>query len=221
VVGAIKLKFVNLKSLELLNYRQFRKTTVDFSLSNSKPFTIIEGKNGFGKSNILNAITWCFYGIEEHLKDVEKEESEPIINTREINELKEGGRISAKVVVKLKTDQGDIKIEREIWGRKSGGKFYTDDKSNFRILQQDEKGDWGESFYPTYVINKILPQIVIRFFFFDGEQLRQFFEKISQEDVKNAIFDISQISLIDLAISNLSKVVSDYRVQNKTDDPEL
>ena len=124
------MKFVNIRSLELHNYRQFKYTKVDFSQDKKKPFTIIEGKNGFGKSNILNALTWCFYGVEEHLKHAKDEEAEPIINTREINSIKDGDRINAKVTVKLSTDKGDIKIEREIWGRKSGGKFYLDEITN-------------------------------------------------------------------------------------------
>ena len=207
--------------MELYNYRQFKDTKVDFSQDKQKPFTIIEGKNGFGTSNILNALTWCFYGFEEHLKNAKDEEAEPIINSREINSLEDGGRTSAKVIVKLSTDKGDIKIEREIFGRKSRGGFFLDETTNFQILQQSERGNWEQSLYPTYVINRILPQIVIRFFFFDGEQLRQFFENISHEDVKNAIFDISQVSLIDLAMSNLNKVLSDYRAEDKSENPKL
>jgi DNA sulfur modification protein DndD len=207
--------------MELYNFRQFKEAKVDFSQNKQKPFTIIEGKNGFGKSNLLNALTWCFYGVEEHLKNIGEEEAEPIINTREITKLKDGERISTKVIIKLATDKGDIKIEREIWGRKSAGKFYMDESSSFQILQQNERGNWDQSVYPTYVINRILPQIVTRFFFFDGEQLRRFFENINPEDVKNAIFDISQVSLIDHAITNLNKALSDYRAEDKSDDPRL
>jgi len=215
------MKFVNIKSIELQNYRQFKEAKVEFSQDKDRPFTIIEGKNGFGKSNLLNALTWCFYGVEEHLKHAKEEESEPIVNTREINSLKDGERTKAKVTVKLSTDKGDIKIEREIWGRKSGGKFYLDEEPHFQILEQGERGNWEQAIYPNYRINRILPQIVIRFFFFDGEQLRQFFENISQKDVQDAIFDISQVSLIDLASTHLSQILSDYRAEDKSDDPRL
>ena len=111
------MNFVNIKSIELHNYRQFKDTKVDFSQDKQKPFTIIEGKNGFGKSNILNALTWCFYGFEEHLKNARDEETEPIINSREISSLKDGERTNAKVIVKLSTDKGDIKIEKILYRR--------------------------------------------------------------------------------------------------------
>jgi DNA sulfur modification protein DndD len=215
------MKYVNLKSIELYNFRQFKEAKVEFAQNKKKPFNVIEGKNGFGKSNLLNALTWCFYGTEEHLKNIGEEEAEPIINTREINKLREGERISAKVIIKLATDKGDIRIEREVWGRKSGGRFYLDESTTPQILQQNDRGNWDEVKYPTFVINRILPQIVTRFFFFDGEQLRQFFGNISQEDVKNAIFDISQVSLIENAITSLNKVLADYRAEDKSDDPEL
>jgi DNA sulfur modification protein DndD len=215
------MQTVNIKSIELQNYRQFKDTKVDFSQDRKKPFTIIEGKNGFGKSNLLNALTWCFYGIEEHLKHAKDEEAESIINSKVINALKDGERANAKVIVKLSTNKGDIMIEREVFGRRSGGTFYLDEDTDFQILEQNERGDWNKSIYPTYIINRILPQIVMRFFFFDGEQLRQFFENISQQDVKDAIFDISQVSLIDFSINSLNKVLSDYRAEDKSDDPRL
>lgn len=216
------MKYINLKSIELCNFRQFKNAKIEFSQDKKKPFTIIEGKNGFGKSNLLNAITWCFYGEEQHLKGADTEEIEPIINTREINQLKDGERINTRVIIKLSTDIGERKIERSIWGRKSAGKFYLDDTSqSFQVMQQNTRGDWETALNPNYVINKILPQIVTRFFFFDGEQLREFFKNISQEDVKNAIFDISQISLIEIAINNLGKVLSDYRSEDKSNDPKL
>ena len=62
-----------LKKVELRNYRQFEDGAAVFSTKKNQPFTIIEGRNGFGKSNILNAITWCFYGIEQHLKNTNDE----------------------------------------------------------------------------------------------------------------------------------------------------
>lgn len=214
------MKWIKLKSIELENFRQFKEAKIEFSTTDNKPFSIIEGKNGFGKSNILNAITWCFYGLEEHLKNVSDEESEPIINTNAIVNIKDNERVCAKVTVFIATDERDIKIERSIWGKKYNGKFHIEDSSNFHILERDGH-NWNQSLYPTVVINRILPQIVMKFFFFKGEELTLFFENISQDDVKNAIFDISQVTLIDLSVTNLEKLLQDYRAEDKNDDPRL
>ena len=45
------------------NFRQFRGTTkVDFSCDPEKNVTIILGDNTFGKTTLLQAFNWCFYG---------------------------------------------------------------------------------------------------------------------------------------------------------------
>ena len=52
-----------IKSLRMENFRQFKGTTkVDFSCDPEKNVTIILGDNTFGKTTLLQAFNWCFYG---------------------------------------------------------------------------------------------------------------------------------------------------------------
>ena len=52
-----------IKTLRMENFRQFRGTTkVDFSCDPEKNVTIILGDNTFGKTTLLQAFNWCFYG---------------------------------------------------------------------------------------------------------------------------------------------------------------
>ena len=52
-----------IKTLRMENFRQFRGTTkVDFSCDPNKNVTIILGDNTFGKTTLLQAFNWCFYG---------------------------------------------------------------------------------------------------------------------------------------------------------------
>ena len=52
-----------IKSLRMENFRQFKGTTkVDFSCDPEQNVTIILGDNTFGKTTLLQAFNWCFYG---------------------------------------------------------------------------------------------------------------------------------------------------------------
>ena len=52
-----------IKSLRMENFRQFKGTTmVEFSTDPMRNVTIILGDNTFGKTTLLQAFNWCFYG---------------------------------------------------------------------------------------------------------------------------------------------------------------
>lgn len=45
------------------NFRQFRGTTkLEFSCDSERNVTIILGDNTYGKTTLLQAFNWCFYG---------------------------------------------------------------------------------------------------------------------------------------------------------------
>jgi len=54
---------IQIFEIEIEDYRQYvDNQTIDLRNSSDKHINIVEGQNGSGKSNILNAITLCFYG---------------------------------------------------------------------------------------------------------------------------------------------------------------
>ena len=103
-----EIKFI---SIEIENYRQYYGTNKINFTSRDEGFTVIFGKNGEGKSNLLNAINWCLYKYEPHGigEDLTGHKSEnrslPIINTRYITETKE--ETSANVKVDIWIQKGD------------------------------------------------------------------------------------------------------------------
>lgn len=213
------MKSIAIKSLELVNYRQFIKETVDFSTQSGKNIIVVEGKNGFGKSNIFNAITWCFFGVEEHLRPDDR--SLPMCNTKVFKELKVNGSVKTSVKVVLDTDDGLKEIERTIITHKTGdGAYYSDKKSELKIAECTKK-NWKISPYPEYVISRILPKDMRHFFFIDGEKLRQLFENINPEQVRKSIFDLSQITLLQNAIDHLDYVKGSFRTGIKGKEPQV
>ena len=95
---------IRLISLELNNYRQFYgEQRVDFS-SREEGFTTLLGKNGEGKSNLLNAISWCFYKKEPHGKK-QMNVGVPILNIKYLTETEEGH--TARTSVKILLQEGN------------------------------------------------------------------------------------------------------------------
>ncbi|MDG6219513.1 MAG: ATP-binding protein, partial [Candidatus Thermoplasmatota archaeon] len=187
------MKF-SIDSIELSNYRQFKGDhCLKFHYYPEKNVSIILGKNGAGKSNILNAITWCLYGIEIHSDNKMSNSSDmPIINASVISELDIGREASAKVKITLNTQQGLWIIERMIVGFKNPQGMLTYEYGNLKVIRKlkDETIiDEGEN--TQVLFNNLLPVDLRNFFFIDGEQLREFFKFRSPEKVAKAIEQVS------------------------------
>ena len=58
---------LRIDTIKLENYRQYKDATIEFSRDPKRMLTVLRGNNGVGKTNIMNAITWCLYGKENHL----------------------------------------------------------------------------------------------------------------------------------------------------------
>jgi DNA sulfur modification protein DndD len=214
-----------ISSISLSNYRQYSGTQVlDFKIDKIKNVSLILGKNGAGKSNLLNAITWCLYGIEIHKsKDKYDSSGMPVINTSALKRLKNNQNITAEVIIHLITDTGPWTIKRTLDGGKSAlGDFYFDEASKLTVIHPvygQDKIDKGDD--TQILINNLLPEALKNFFFIDGEQLREFFKISTPENIAKAIDIVSQLELVYKAADHLSKVENNLRKSVKNSTPQL
>lgn len=212
-----------ISSIELTNFRQYRgKQTVDFLYDKKKNVAIIIGKNGAGKSNLLNALTWCFYGIETHT-DYEDNEKMPIVNTGELSSLQANQKTQAEVRIYLDTDNGPWTIKRTIGGGKhTNGNIYIDPDSTLSVAHPVGGQDRVETGKDTEVlINNLLPVDLKQFFFMDGEKLREFFNKDTAENIGESIEKISQLDLMYKAEEHLDVLEKEIRKNVKESTPRL
>lgn len=209
---------MQIDSLTLKNYRQYKDEKIVFSSeNNNKNFNVIQGTNGSGKTNILNAITWCLYGRELHL---EKSKGLPIYNTILMDELKSENVISTEVELRLRDDEnGIIIITRKLNLRKSENgaikvipsSFSNSEDGSELIMQREADRDIVTIENPEYVINMLIPEKLEEYFFFDGERLDNYFTKTSSENIHEAVFRISQLGLFEKLISHLDERKKDLR----------
>lgn len=81
---------MRIKSIEIKNLRQLKDVMIRFDKDNDEnDLHVILAENGVGKTNILNAITWCLYNKEMHLRD--KENALEIVNSQVVEEKRNYG----------------------------------------------------------------------------------------------------------------------------------
>lgn len=193
-------------SITLNDYRQYKGEQKIDLIRNDRHINVIEGQNGAGKSNILNSITLCFYGTEEHLKD-EKEgglETFPLVNRDRLEDLDEDETAKGYVEIELGENEPEYVFKREFTTVKTPSGFNST-IGDLR-LQRRVNRDWKPVDNPHTYLNEILPTRVHEYFLFDGERLHEFFEEGYPERVQTAILDVSHIELLNRSLDHLEKM---------------
>jgi len=201
-----------IESIKLTNFRQYQEVDLNITKPNkNKSFTIIQAPNGVGKSNFFNAIIWCLYDKEINLSKEDKRL--PLINTISLKENK--GASEVKVEIKMRDEKDrPVLISRE-------QNFYYDqegrikkDPSKLKMVREINKNMIVVS-DPEYILSQLMPESIKEYFFFDGERLDNYFRKEGAESIKNAVFKISQIELLNKIITHLNEKHQTFSRENK------
>lgn len=201
---------MRIESIQIHNFRQYRDEQISFpKVQGKKDIHIIIGENGEGKTNILNALTWCLYGEELHLGD--RNTAIYTINSSVVNDLRskgeEQGVMSVKVVLSDSdsqieferiatyhiTDSDAVCINQNITAYVSGGARGGD------IIEQKEEVDMW--------ISRYVPREINEYIFFDGELLDRYFKEAQRSNIENGIKNLTQATILEKTIKGLDNYV--------------
>jgi len=213
---------MKLKSLKLKNYRQYKDVQIIFSDPQNKAMiTVLEGANGAGKTNILNAITWCLYGQEMHISI--KDKGLPIINNITLSELEIGKYAMVEVTLVTEDNIGNLaSFNRRLDTLKTKDNVKESLPSTLRVaFKSSDSKDWSISKEPELRAEKLLPRNIQEYFFFDGERLNKYFISGPRKEIKNEVFQISQLNYFDQVIDHFEKLGADYAKEVSLVSPKI
>lgn len=216
---------IQIFEIEIEGYRQYReKQKIPLETTPNEHINVIEGQNGSGKSNILNAITLCFYGEETHTEsnDGDGLESDPLVNKKWLQELDPGESAQGHIEIKLGKDQPEYAFRRtfstarqeNIIDQDREEEQYNSSIGELRLRQRFGGNDWRPNPNPENILREILPTHVHEYFLFDGEQLDEFFKTGYTDHVRAAVLDVSHIELLNSAVQHLGKVQRDFEKES-------
>lgn len=236
---------IKITSIKLENYRQYLGIcNVPFP-SREDGFSVIIGENGAGKSNLLNAINWCFYKKEPHTK---KNKGYGIINSNYLESIKNGNIANMLVQIDLQKGDDHYRISRVLNVIKNEYQYedagsqtpilkmteahgyplpvgceVMESQSNFEILikRKDEKDfHMDKTTSMDILMNEILPESLSSYFILDGEFLEKFWSGIQK--VRVGIEQISQLHLLTSTVTHLEQLkknvptIGDQEIDNLT-----
>jgi len=216
---------MRIKKIILSNYRQFKDIEITFTKKCESDLHIIIGKNGTGKTNILNALNWCLYYEEPHLS--RNSQQLPLINLQSIDEAEDGENKYVKVEVWVEITENRYFIftrrvvyiiykneKNEKYPKKQHTEFevkFTNEKGNTNIFQNEEA---------DFFVERFVPKAIREFFFFDGERLDNYFKEATAERIRHTITLISQVDLLENRIERrLSDILKEFRKEAGKENP--
>lgn len=184
-----------LESIILKNFRQYyQEQKIDFSISSTKNVTVIHGENGSGKTALLNAFSWCLY------EKLDLPNPDNIINEHAIDELKENEEVECSVTLNFSDNDKKYTLVRRVRAVKKNNQityFEPEVVLNCKINGQLEEID-----NPTVEINRIIPENLRTYFFFDGERIDNLSKEEGSDDIKNAIKNIMGLEILERAMNH-------------------
>lgn len=206
-------------SIEIKNFRQYKSLELNFPKRTDHDLHIIIADNGIGKTNILNAITWCLYGEEPHLGNSSK--SLPKVNLAALQEASDNGDLKIDVTVSIHAEDDGNQI---IFIRKASFSVETEfeSKSELTVLHNDGSGDILESEEKaSEYVEKYMPKRIQEYFYFDGEQLDNYFMDDDNNKIRETIHNISQVDVVTRVKQRLSEVAASLKVNAGKKRPDI
>ncbi|MFB8382559.1 AAA family ATPase [Streptomyces rubiginosohelvolus] len=188
---------MKLLKLTLENFRAFYgRQVLDLGVEDGKPAVLIFGNNGAGKTTLLNAFAWALYG--KFSDDVEQQHR--VIHDQKWAEASMGAPISASVELKFEHSGVVFLARREV----ATAKGAEEQVAVAATLTLTEIKDGESKTVPNGQdrIEKILPEGLRRFFFFNGERMEKMFTgEDNNGEVKQAIKTLMDLEPMERAIS--------------------
>lgn len=205
-------------------FRIYQSEKIEFSTDKKKNVTVIKGDNGTGKTTILSAFSWVFYGVVEEPLVLDE-----MLNKKRKFEMKDGEIETAGVRVSITEHGHEYLISRTQKFKK------VSDSETVKIGEPDyvviDKADPANPIKDKNFFESMIPKDLKGFFFFDGERIDRLAKIDGRAEIKKAILDILGLTTLENIDEAIREVQSDYNkkvkkasksevIQQLTDDYE-
>ncbi len=207
---------MKLERIVLENFRQYYgQQKLNFARDRERNVTVIHGINGAGKTSLFLALNWCLYGRNvENIKVVDNVGE--LVSKEAINQAKPGEQVQASVMIAFLHNGHRYTVKRTLTGSKLlTGKLALNELDQFTMMRQGTSGRTEPVMNPLGTMNAILPVNAREYFFFDGEKIDNFSKPEASAQVKDAIYLVLKLEMLERSRRHLENTATNYRKELK------
>jgi DNA sulfur modification protein DndD len=204
---------VKLLSVHISNFKLLEDIKLSFSVDPKRPLTVVRAENGSGKTSLLYALQWGFFGSRGLPAEAQ--------NLRLISSACETGKpVTVQVMIEFEhTDEAGISTRYRLVRTKMQTPRADDvvdqGAEKLRLLRIS---DQGETEVDAALIDKLLPLRLKDVFFTNGEDVQSFIAGSGSVDqrqgqVHNTIRALLGLDALELASLDLEHVVKKFRAE--------
>lgn len=199
---------MRIDNIELCNFGSYAGVCeFDLRTNNKGNIVLIGGKNGAGKTTLFSGIKLCLYGNKaagfENVNAFYRKEVRKYIN--DTSKFDASAKCYVKLIISLSNGQNEDSYElTRMWNNSETLDEFEEfsAKKNGVLLEEEQIAD-----FENYVMN-IIPPELFDLFFFDGEQIADYFlGEDGNERVKNAFMVLCGYDTFDIMQRNFRRLV--------------
>ncbi|GHG32641.1 ABC transporter ATP-binding protein [Deinococcus indicus] len=209
---------MKLERITLDNFRQYYGAhSLLFAKDDQRNVTLIHGVNGAGKTSLFLALNWCLYGRSIEDVSVISNVGE-LVSKEAISRAQPFERVRTTVTLVFKHNGQRFRVQRACEGTKQeDGSLQLDNSEEFQMMRGSTDGASQRVANAVGMMNAILPVNVREYFLFDGEKIDNFAKPEAAEQVKQAIYLVLNLEILERAKRHLETAAAEYRRQLRDD----
>lgn len=190
-----------IKKLKLINFRQYyNENIIEFSQDKERNITLVLGDNTSGKTTLLQAFLWVFYG-KANFKS-----KEALLNSKRAEELLQAkDEVNVEIEIELDHQGVEYTITRKLLYYFKNKEIKANKISEVKMSYKNDNGE-TESITTHKIINKIseiLPENLSPYFLYDTER----FDSVStKSDVTNSVKSILGLKVLENMQAHLGTI---------------
>lgn len=205
---------ITLNSLKIKNFRNIKEVTIDFSVDESRPLTIIRAENGVGKTTLLLALRWVLFGDLANPASTAKRKKQLTKAPASWDIKKLGNDIPVEVELWLTAHTGNGDFEYHVIRQQTvrvseADRIGQDQEEVVQVYKKTAAGFKSEPFPEVAIARDLMSPSLMEFFFIDGDDAYNFVTTSDSSDrsekVEQAIKLLLQLDLLESSVRHLKE----------------